>query len=89
MLEITIADCAVAELPIARSPISIPLVAGTFAIWTGPELVSIAIGPVPSPTIRRLEGADAPIENGAYVPGVTQTTETGLVAALTAAWIEA
>ena len=46
-------------------PISIPLVTGTFATWMGPEEVSTKIRPVPSPTIRRLFGADGPIEKGA------------------------
>ena len=42
-----------------------PLVAGTFVIWMGPEAVLMVIGPVPSPRIRRLDGADAPIVNEA------------------------
>ena len=60
-------------------------------IWIGPFAVEMLTGPaVSSPRILRFEGiAVAPIVNESYVPGVTQTTEFGSVAALIAAWMVA
>src|SRR5262245_5400603 len=82
--------CGVEELPTVSLLSSTLLAAGTFRIRIGPAVVSITTRPVPSPRILRLDGTWAPpIVNGAYVPGVTQTTEFGCEAASIAAWIVA